>query len=107
MHIPKRAYQSSAGYHLHAAETKVVKPWARVLIRLDLLIAISESYYRQIVGCSDLENMRGIIVHDGTIDSDYQQTICVVFFNLSNEEYLVEAGNHITQLIIEHLWRRK
>ena len=107
MRIPKRAYQSSAGYHLYAAETKVVKLWARVLIRLDLLNAISEGYYRQIVGCSDLENMRGIIVHDGTIDSDYQRTICVIFFNLSNEEYLVEAGNHITQLIIEHLWRRK
>ena len=84
-----------------------MKPWARALIRLDLLIAISEGYYRQIVGCSDLENMCGIIVHDGTIDSDYQYTICVVFFSLSNKEYLVEAGNHITQLIIEHLWRRK
>ena len=35
-HIPKRAYQASAGYDLFAAETKVLKPWGRALIKLDL-----------------------------------------------------------------------
>ena len=47
-HIPKRAYQGSAGYDNYATETKVVKPWGRTLIKLDLLIAIPEDYYRWI-----------------------------------------------------------
>ena len=45
--------------------------------------------------------MCGIIVHDGTIDSDYRGVVCVVLFSLSNKEYTLEAGNCIAQLIIE------
>ena len=83
-YIPKRAYQGSAGYDNYATETKVVKPWGRTLIKLDLLIAIPEDYYRWIEGRSGLENIRGIIVHNGTIDSDYRGIVCVVLFNLLN-----------------------
>ena len=69
--ICKGAYQGSAGYDLYAEEIKVVKPWGKALIRLDLLIVICESYYGQVVGHSSLATTRGIIVHDGTIDLDY------------------------------------
>ena len=41
-HIPKRAYSGSSGYSLWAAESKVLKPWSRELIRPDLFIAIPE-----------------------------------------------------------------
>ena len=41
-HVPKRAYPGDAGYDLLAAERKVLKPWSRELIRLDLFIAIPE-----------------------------------------------------------------
>ena len=43
-HIPRRAYQASAGYNLFAAETKVLKPWGKALIKLDLSMSILESY---------------------------------------------------------------
>ena len=106
-HIPKRACQASAGYDLFAAETKVFKPWGRALTKLDLSKFIPEGYYGRIVGRSGLANMCGIIVHDGTIDSDYQGVVCVVLFNLSDEEYLVEARNRIAQLIIERSFTPK
>ena len=79
-------YRGSAGYDLYAAETKVLKPGGRTLIKLDLNIAIPKSYYRRILGRSGLANTGGIIVHDGTIDSDYRGIVCVVLFNLSDEE---------------------
>ena len=44
---------------------------------------------------------RGIVIHDGTIDSDYRGEVRVVLFKLSNEEYTVRTGNRIAQLIIE------
>ena len=69
--IPKRAYSDSAGYDLYAAETKVLKLWSRELIRLDLFMAIPVGYYGRIVGRSGLANVHGIMVHNGTIDSDY------------------------------------
>ena len=37
-HVPKRPYPGSAGYDLWRAETEVLKPWSRELIRLDLFI---------------------------------------------------------------------
>ena len=39
-HIPKRAYKGSGGYNVYAAETKILKPWGRTLIKLDLNIAL-------------------------------------------------------------------
>ena len=70
-HIPKRAYPGSPGYDLLLAETKVLKPWSRELIRLDLVMAIPKGYYGRIVGHSGLGNTHGITVHNGTTDSDY------------------------------------
>ena len=75
---------------------------------IKLSIAIPESYYGRIVGRSGLTNTRGIILHDGTIDSDYRGVVCVVLFNLPHEEYLVEiGGNCIAQLIIERCFTPK
>ena len=106
-HVFKRAYQGLAGYDLFAAETKVLKPRGRALIKLDLSMAIPEGYYGRIVEHSGLENMCGIILHDGTIDSDYRGVVCVILFNLSHEEYLVELGNCIAQLINERCFTPK
>ena len=106
-HVFKRAYQGLAGYDLFAAETKVLKPRGRALIKLDLSMAIPEGYYGRIVEHSGLKNMCGIIVHDGTIDSDYRGVVCVILFNLSDEEYLVELGNCIAQLINERCFTPK
>ena len=64
-HIPRRAYQGSVGYDLtklFVADTKVLKPWGRALIKLDCSIAIQEGYYGQIVGHSGLAITRSIIV---------------------------------------------
>ena len=71
-HIPKRAYQGSAGYNRFAKETKLLKSWSRALIKLELSIAIPEGSNERIVGRSGLANTRGIIVHDGMIDLDIE-----------------------------------
>ena len=85
-------YQGSAGYDLWTPETKTV-------IRLDRAVAIPEGCYGRTAGQSGLAK-RVIIIHDGTIDSDYRGEVRVVLFNLSNEEYTVRTGNRIVQLII-------
>ena len=84
-YIPKRVYQASAGYDFFAAETKVLKPWGRALIKLDLSMAIPEGYYGLILGRSGLANMCSIIVHHGTTDSDNRGVVYLVFFNLSDK----------------------
>ena len=107
VHIPKGAYPDSAGYDLWTAETKVSKPWCRELISLDLFMAIPKGCYGRIFARSGLENAHGIVVHNEAIDLDYRGKVCVVLFNLSNEDYVVEAGNRIAQLITEHCFMPK
>ena len=57
--------------------------------------------YGKIVGRSSLANVHGIGAFNGTVDTDYRRTVCVVLLNLSDNEYIVEIGNLIAQLIIE------
>ena len=76
-------------------------------MKLNLSMTIREGYYGQIVGRSGLANMYSIIAYDGTIDSDYRVVVCVVLFNLSDEEYMVETGNLTAQLIIQRCFTSK
>ena len=93
-------YQHSASYDLWAGDTKTVKTQDREVIRLDLAVAIPERCYGRIAARYGWAKC-GIVVLDGMTDSDCRGDVWVVFFNLSNEEYIVRTGNRIAQLIIE------
>ena len=71
MHVPKRAFPESASSGLWIADRKILKLWSRELVKLELSIAIPKGYYGRIVGRSGLAISQDIIVHNGTIDSDY------------------------------------
>ena len=85
---------------------KILKPWSREIISLDLNIAIPEECYGNIVGRSGLVKTCGITVHNGVIDSDYLGIVCMIVFNLFNEEYMV-ANNPIGQLSIDRCYTPK
>ena len=99
--VPLRAYPTSTGYDLYAAESKILKPKERVLIKVELSFAISPGYCGRIIERSVLANVNGIVAFNGTVDADYRGTVCVLLFNLSDNKYKVEIGNQIAQLIIE------
>ena len=69
--------ENSAGYDLHAAENKIIKPCKNDLIRLELCIAIPKGFYTIIEGRSSLAHKK-IIVHNSVIDSDYRGIVCVI-----------------------------
>ena len=69
--------ENSAGYDLHAAENKIIKPCKNDLIRLELCIAIVKGFYTIIEGPSSLAHKK-IIVHNSVIDSDYRGIVCVI-----------------------------
>ena len=97
--VPLRAYPNSAGYDLYAAESKILKPRDCSLIKLQLSFAIPTGFYGKIVGCSSLANVHGIVAFNGTVDADYRGTVCVVLFNLCDNEYIVEIGNRIVMML--------
>ena len=99
--VPLKAFPTSAGYDLYAAERKVITPRGRELIKTDLCLEISKGYYGRVVGRSGLANFKGIFAFNGAVDSEYRGNICVVLFNLSNFSYVAEVGNRIGQFLVE------
>lgn len=91
--VPMRQTKNSAGYDLYAAENRMIKSFSTELVRLDIHFAIPEGYYGKIVGRSGLENKHGLIIHNGTIDSDYRGIVCVIIFNFSCNDYIVNPGD--------------
>ncbi len=102
--LPEYKTQGSAGMDLRASlEAPVVlKPLTRELIPTGLFISIPEGYEGQIRGRSGLAINNGISLANGigTIDSDYRGEVKVILINLGNEDFIVNNGDRIAQLVL-------
>ena len=99
--IPLKAYGNSAGYDLFADETVKVLSNSRALISTGLQMQIPKGYYGQISPRSGLALKNGVVAFNGTVDSGYLAVVCVILFNFSSEDFLVEKGNRIAQMIFK------
>ena len=102
--LPEYATVQSAGMDLRAnIESPItLKPLDRVLVPTGLYIALPEGYEAQVRPRSGLAIKKGISIVNapGTIDADYRGEIGVVLINLSNENFVVEDGERIAQMVI-------
>ena len=99
--IPKRMYLNSDGYDLYANETVKVLAGSRSLVSLNLRMVIPKGYFGRISRRSGFALNQGIIAFSGTIDSGYTGIIYVLLFNFSTNDFLVEKGNRIAQIIFQ------
>jgi dUTP pyrophosphatase len=105
--LPKYETEFSAGMDLRANIEKRIflKPFERVLVPTGLFIELPKGLEAQIRPRSGLALKKGITVLNspGTIDADYRGEICVILINLSNDEFIINDGERICQMIIsEH-----
>ena len=102
--LPAYATTQSAGMDLRAnLETPVtLHPLERRLIPTGLHIALPEGYEAQVRPRSGLALKHGITVLNtpGTIDADYRGEIGVVLVNLSDQDFVVNDGERIAQMVI-------
>ena len=102
--LPQYATAQSAGMDLRANidEPITLKSLERRLIPTGLHIALPVGYEAQVRPRSGLALKKGITVLNtpGTIDADYRGEIGVVLINLSNEDFVVEDGERIAQMVI-------
>ena len=102
--LPAYATPQSAGMDLRAnlEEPVVLRPLQRKLIPTGLYIALPEGYEAQVRPRSGLALKHGITVLNtpGTIDADYRGEIGVVLVNLSQENFVVNDGERIAQMVI-------
>lgn len=104
--IPAYATPQSAGVDLRANIDKpiLLQSLDRVLIPTGLHIALPEGYEAQIRPRSGLAIKHGITCLNtpGTIDSDYRGDIGVILVNLSKEDFVVQPGDRIAQMVISN-----
>ncbi len=109
--IPNYETSSSAGMDLRAniEEPIVLKPLGRAIIKTGLFIALPIGYEAQVRPRSGLAAKKGITVLNspGTIDADYRGEIGVILVNLSNDDFIVNDGERIAQLIIAQYTQAK
>lgn len=102
--LPQYATPQSAGVDLRANlnEPIVLKPLQRCLIPTGLFLALPQGYEAQVRPRSGLAIKKGITVLNspGTIDADYRGEINVILVNLSAEEFVIEDGERIAQMVI-------
>lgn len=102
--IPQYATQESAGLDLRAfiLQPITLKPLERALVSTGLSIELPVGYEAQIRPRSGLAAKHGITVLNspGTIDSDYRGEIKAILVNLSNEDFVINDGERICQMVI-------
>ena len=102
--LPQYATKQSAGMDLRANidEPIVLKPLERRLIPTGLHIALPAGYEAQVRPRSGLALKKGITVLNspGTVDADYRGEVGVLLINLSQEDFVVNDGERIAQMVI-------
>ena len=102
--LPSYATIASAGMDLRAnlSEPIVLKPLQRCLVPTGLYMALPVGYEAQVRPRSGLAIKKGITVLNtpGTIDADYRGEVCVILVNLSTEEFVIDDGERIAQMVI-------
>lgn len=102
--LPEYATPYSAGVDLRAfiSEPIILKPLQRALIPTGLFIELPQGYEAQIRPRSGLAIKHGLTVLNtpGTIDADYRGEIRVILVNLSNEDFIINDGERICQMVI-------
>ncbi|MAM17729.1 MAG: dUTP diphosphatase [Christiangramia sp.] len=102
--LPKYETGASAGMDLRANldEPIMLKPLERAIIKTGLFIELPVGFEAQVRPRSGLAAKKGVTVLNspGTIDADYRGEIGVILVNLSNENFEVQDGERVAQLVI-------
>ena len=102
--LPEYGTSAAAGVDLRAniEESITLKPLERTIVPTGLFMEIPVGYEAQVRPRSGLAFKKGITVLNspGTIDADYRGEIKIILVNLSNENFVIENGERIAQMVI-------
>ena len=107
--LPLPAYETAgaAGMDLRAAEAATLAPGARCLMPTGLAIALPQGFEAQVRPRSGLAVKHGVTVLNapGTIDCDYRGEVKVPLINLGQEDFIIQRGDRIAQMVIAPVTR--
>jgi dUTP pyrophosphatase len=101
--MPLKATEFSSGFDLYAniKEKIMIKPLERKLINSGMIMEIPNGYEGQIRPRSSLALKNGVTVLNspGTIDCDYRGEVKILLINLSPDEFVIQSGDRIAQIV--------
>tara|TARA_B100001142_G_scaffold330191_1_gene396882 strand:+ start:2335 stop:2769 length:435 start_codon:yes stop_codon:yes gene_type:complete len=102
--LPSYSTAASAGMDLRANINKsiVLKPLERIIVKTGIFIELPVGFEAQVRPRSGLAFKKGITVLNspGTVDADYRGEVGVILVNLSSEDFIIEDGERIAQMVI-------
>lgn len=99
--MPTRAFKTDAGLDLYARETQGMEPGQSAVFDTGVHMEFPHGYYGKIESKSGLNVKYGVVSCGGVIDEGFVGSIAVKLYNLSQEPYIVSAGDKIAQIVIQ------
>ncbi len=105
--IPKYVHSTDSGMDIYSIENKVINPGETVLIKTGLKIELPPNTEAQIRPKSGiaLKNSVTVLNTPGTIDEGFTGEICIILINHGKEDYKVNKGEKIAQMVIQPVIR--
>ena len=97
---PKREHSHDAGYDLFAGEDKIIPSMTTALVKTGIALQLPDGTYARIADRSSLA-LKEISICGGVLDNGYRGDVGVIMFNHSTNEYTVNRGARIAQIIIQ------
>ena len=109
--LPTYSTQGSAGMDIRAAvkEPIKLKPMEVEMISTNLSVEIPEGFEIQVRPRSGLAAKHGIGILNspGTIDSDYRGEVKIILINFSKEDFIIQPGDRIAQIILSKVYKAR
>lgn len=103
--IPAYQTPGAAGFDFHATHDAVIPVGGYAVINTGIAFELPEGYELSVRGRSGLAFKSQIIAFNGTVDSDFRDSVRVLLFNLSAEPFYIKSGERIAQGIINKIER--
>jgi dUTP pyrophosphatase len=103
---PSRNTASDAGLDIYSCEDIAILPKSWHAVSTGISISIPDSHYARVAPRSGLALKHGVDVFAGVVDSGYRGEIKAILYNASNDNFIINIGDKIAQLIISEckLW---
>ncbi len=99
--IPTYAHEGDAGMDIYSVENVVMKSGAHAKIHTGIAIEIPIGFVGLVWDKSGISMNHGLKTLGGVIDTGYRGEVVIGVVNLSKEDYVVEAGHKIAQILIQ------
>ena len=99
--MPKYSLAGDAGMDLYSAEDLILKPGEKASVKTGIAIKIPEGYVALFWDKSGISHKFGIKTLGGVIDSNYTGEYIIGLINLGKEDYKIEKGQKIAQVLFQ------